>query len=243
MLVAAAAGWQWRHLREVASTQDVAIAAGQRGEPAPLVVTADRQTAGRGRGGRAWQAPSGNLNFSALLRPGPITLQAASWSLLAGVAVHSAVAVHMPDASGLMLKWPNDLLLGGAKLAGVLIDSALTPAGLIDWVVIGVGVNLTYAPTLPDRSTACLADAGIKLAPEALAVTLTAQLDRWIEAGPQAVRAAWLAQAHSIGTVLRVHQGDRMIEGEFVGLADDGSLLLSRAAGETAIVSGDVFLS
>ena len=242
MLVAAAAGWQWRHLREVASTQDLAIAAGQGGEAAPLVVTADRQTAGRGRGGRAWQAPEGNLNFSALLRPGPVPLQAATWSLLAGVAVHGAVAVHMPDASGLMLKWPNDLLLGGAKLAGVLIDTALTPSGLIDWVVIGVGVNIAHAPALPDRPTACLADAGIKLAPETLAATLTGRLDHWLEAGPQAVRTAWLTRAHPVGATLRVRQGDRMIEGEFAGLADDGSLLLISAAGATSIVSGDVFL-
>jgi BirA family biotin operon repressor/biotin-[acetyl-CoA-carboxylase] ligase len=236
-------GWQWRHLREVASTQDLAIAAGQGGEAAPLVITADRQTAGRGRGGRAWQAPEGNLNFSALLRPGPVPLQAAAWSLLAGVAVYNAVAVHMPDASGLMLKWPNDLLLGGAKLAGVLIDSALTPSGRIDWVVIGVGVNIAHAPALPDRPTACLEDAGIKLAPETLAATLISQLDHWMAAGPKAVRAAWLQHAHPLGTALHVHQGDRMAEGTFAGLAEDGSLLLAGAAGATAVVSGDVFLS
>jgi BirA family biotin operon repressor/biotin-[acetyl-CoA-carboxylase] ligase len=226
----------------VASTQDVAIAAGQGGEAAPLAITAAQQSAGRGRAGRVWQAPAGNLNFSALLRPGPVPLQAASWSLLAGVAVHDAVALHMPDASGLMLKWPNDLLLNGAKLAGVLIDSALTPSGLIDWVVIGVGANLAHAPALPDRRTACLADAGITLAPETLAQTLIAQLDHWLAAPPGATRQAWLSHAHPIGTQLRVHHGASTAAGAFAGLAEDGSLRLARPEGDITLISGEVFL-
>ena len=214
-----------------------------RGRRGPLVIIADRQTAGRGRAGRPWQAPDGNLNFSALVRPGAVTLQSCNWSLLAGIAVHDAVAAHIPDTAGLMLKWPNDLLLHGAKMAGVLIESALSQSGLVDWVVIGIGVNLAVAPSLPGRATSCLADAGVALAPHVLARTLAAELDHWLNEAPDSVRRAWLARAHQPGTKLRVHQGDQVIEGAFAGLADDGSLRLMRTGGVTLLVSGDVCLS
>jgi BirA family biotin operon repressor/biotin-[acetyl-CoA-carboxylase] ligase len=225
--------WTFKSFAELPSTQDTAIAAAQAGEHR-VAVLAERQTAGRGRGGRLWQAPAGNLNLSLALRPGPIPLRPAEWSLLAGVALFEAVAAT--DPGPLMLKWPNDLLMGGAKLAGVLIDSALTPAGLIDWVVIGIGVNLAEAPTLPDRPTICL---GRSVTPVDLAHAITRQLDHYFYAGPAAVRAAWLARAHAPGTMLRVHDGARMIEGIFEGLADDGSLMLS---GHAALRAGDVFL-
>jgi BirA family biotin operon repressor/biotin-[acetyl-CoA-carboxylase] ligase len=221
---------------ELASTQDWAIKAAQSGKP-ELAVMADRQTAGRGRSGRAWQAPEGNLSLSMLLRPGPVPLQAAAWSLLAGVAVFEAVVGQAVD--GLQLKWPNDLLRGGAKLAGVLIDSALTPAGMVDWVVIGVGVNIAEAPVLPDRVTTCLAAAGVQVQAETLARAIVAQIATWRAAGHAAVRAAWLERAHPVGTRLRVHDGHRVTEGVFSGLAPDGSLMLRDQA---AIPSGDVFL-
>ncbi len=235
--------WPIRRLAEAASTQDLAIAAAQSGEQGPLVFTADRQTAGRGRSGRAWEAPAGNLNFSAMLRPGETPLQAAHWSLMAGVAVFDAVAAHMPSASGLMLKWPNDLLLNGAKLAGVLIDSAVTPTGLVDWIVIGAGVNIATAPSLPNRAIACLADIGLSVLPETLARTLASQLAKWLEEPPAETRQAWLDRAHAPGTALRVHQTDRIIEGIFLGLAEDGSLRLATPEpGESIILSGEVNL-
>ena len=231
--------WTTRFYDELLSTQDAAIAAAQAGEPGQIAIIAGRQTAGRGRGGRPWQAPEGNLNLSLLLRPGAIPLHAAAWSLLAGVAVHDAVAKHLPNAERLTLKWPNDLMFGGAKLAGVLIDSALTPSGMIDWLVIGIGVNIAEAPALPDRATTCLARAGGTPAPTELARGIMDQIDHWREAGPAATRAAWLTRAHPVGTRLRVHDGARLVEGIFVGLAEDGSLMLRN---EPAITSGDVFL-
>jgi BirA family biotin operon repressor/biotin-[acetyl-CoA-carboxylase] ligase len=227
---------QLRCVNELPSTQDWLIAAAQNGAPESAIL-AERQTAGRGRGGRAWQAPAGNLNLSILLRPGPVPLQAAAWSLLAGVAVFDAVAGQ--GARDLQLKWPNDLMLGGAKLAGVLIDSALTTCGLIDWLVIGIGANISAAPDLPDRPTTCLADHGIATAPATLARGIISAIDHWRARGTAATRAAWLARAHPPGTVLRVHHGSEMIEGRFAGLADDGSLMLQNGP---AFASGDVFL-
>jgi BirA family biotin operon repressor/biotin-[acetyl-CoA-carboxylase] ligase len=181
-------------------------------------------------------APAGNLNFSAMLRPAPAPLLAAAWSLLAGVAVYEAVAGLLPVPGGLMLKWPNDLLLNGGKLAGVLIDSSLA-GGDVEWVVIGVGVNLATAPVVAGRVTASLAAAGVACAPEEMARRLMAEIDRWRAEPFGAVRAAWLERAHPVGTRLRVQQGDQVIEGAFMGLAEDGRLRLA-GAGDAA--SGDV---
>jgi BirA family biotin operon repressor/biotin-[acetyl-CoA-carboxylase] ligase len=193
--------------------------------------------AGRGRAARVWAAPAGNLNFSALLRPPGEALVAGAWSLLAGVAVFEAAASF--GAGGLMLKWPNDLMLGGGKVGGVLIDSALGADGLVDWVVIGVGVNLVAAPEVAGRATSCLADAGVRVAAEDFAARLMEALDRWRGAGFAAVRAAWLQRAHPVGTRLRVQRGDEVIEGAFQGLTEDGRLRLAGAA-DTA--SGEVFI-
>jgi BirA family biotin operon repressor/biotin-[acetyl-CoA-carboxylase] ligase len=232
--------WRLEQHDEVGSTQDLALAAARRGDPGKLAILAQFQTAGRGRKGREWVAPTGNLNFSALLRPEAETLAAGAWSLLAGVAVYETVACYHPTA-GLMLKWPNDVMLDGGKLGGVLIDSALRADGQVDWVVIGVGVNLAVAPAVPGRRTACLADyvdnGGTPVGAEAFATRLLQEIDRWRGVGFDAVREAWLARAHPVGTILRVHRGAEVIEGAFMGLMHDGRLRLENA-GETA--SGDV---
>jgi BirA family biotin operon repressor/biotin-[acetyl-CoA-carboxylase] ligase len=231
------ARWDFQAFDELSSTQDIAIAAARDGAPGPLAVVAKRQTAGRGRAGRAWTAPEGNLNFSAMLRPKPAPLIAAAWSLLAGVAVYEAIAARLPAPNRLMLKWPNDVLLNGAKLAGVLIDSSLALDGTVDWVVIGVGVNVASAPRVEGRATACLPQAGVSAAPEILAQALMAEIDRWHNAPFAALREAWLARAHPIGTRLRVQTGGQVIEGAFAGLSEDGKLKLE-GAGDAA--SGDV---
>jgi BirA family transcriptional regulator, biotin operon repressor / biotin---[acetyl-CoA-carboxylase] ligase len=229
--------WAFQFFDELPSTQDVAIAAARNGTSGPLAIVAKRQTAGRGRAGRTWTAPDGNLNFSAMLRPKPAPLLAAAWSLLAGVAVYETVGGLLPASDRLMLKWPNDLLLGGAKLAGVLIDSSVAQDGTVDWVVIGVGVNVASAPRVEGRATSCLADAGAAVSPEMLAHRLMAEIDLWRGVPFTEVRRAWLARGHPIGTRLRVQTGGQVIEGAFAGLTEDGKLKLE-GAGEAA--SGDV---
>jgi BirA family biotin operon repressor/biotin-[acetyl-CoA-carboxylase] ligase len=179
------------------------------------------------------------LNFSALLRPGGARPVPAHWSLMAGVAVHEAAAAFLPDAAALMLKWPNDLMLGGAKLAGVLIDSALRADGTLDWVILGVGVNVAEAPALPDRPTTCLAAHGAAVAPRDLAGRLMDALDRWGAQDLAAIRAAWLDRAHPPGTPLRVQQGGRVLEGIFEGLEADGALKLR---GHAPLRQGEVAL-
>lgn len=191
---------------------------------------AERQTAGRGSHGRRWESPAGNLYLSALLRPALPAAQAGRLGLMAAVAAAGALAPHAP---GLTLKWPNDILLGGAKLAGILTDSEAAPDGSLGWVIFGIGVNLAHAPDLPGRRTTCLgADAP---APSAFAAALLAQVAHWygrlLAEGFAPVRAAWLARAHPPGTSLRLARPDGVVEGRFAGLAEDGRLLLADAAG------------
>jgi BirA family biotin operon repressor/biotin-[acetyl-CoA-carboxylase] ligase len=145
----------------------------------------------------------------------------------------------LPKPAGLMLKWPNDVLLDGAKLAGVLIDSALTPDGLLDWVVIGIGVNIAEAPDLPDRATTCLAAHGAQTTPQALAAILLAALDRRLTADLAEIRESWLVRAHPRGTPLRAHHAGDVIQGVFEGLGPDGSLLLQ---GHPPLTACDVTL-
>uniref|UniRef100_UPI001F031436 biotin--[acetyl-CoA-carboxylase] ligase n=1 Tax=Falsiroseomonas oryziterrae TaxID=2911368 RepID=UPI001F031436 len=152
-------GWRLRVEPELPSTSDLLIRLAAAGEPEGLAVLARRQTAGRGQQGRSWRSPAGNLYVSVLLRPGRPAHEAPLFAILAAVALAEALEPFLPDPSALRLKWPNDLLLGGAKLAGVLCESAAAE-GRIEWIVLGCGANLAVAPQVEGRATACLAGEG-----------------------------------------------------------------------------------
>jgi BirA family biotin operon repressor/biotin-[acetyl-CoA-carboxylase] ligase len=219
------------------STQDAALEAARNGAPGRLAIIAAQQTAGRGRNANPWHAPAGNLNFSALLRPDH-PAPPGYWPLLAGLALHDAIAAALPNPNGLMLKWPNDLLLNGAKLAGILIDSAIGSHGIPDWVVIGIGVNIAAAPEIAGRRITCLADHGATVTPTGLAATLAKKLDHWMAADFPTIRAAWLACAHPTGTPLAINGAPA---GAFAGLSPEGALLL--AGHTTPIHVGDIQLA
>jgi BirA family biotin operon repressor/biotin-[acetyl-CoA-carboxylase] ligase len=242
--VSQAPGWRWRICEELPSTNDACIAAATAGEPERLAVLAHRQTQGRGRGGHVWQAPAGNLNLSVLLRPEGDAVEAGRWGLIAAVALAETVEAWLPDPAVLRLKWPNDLLLSGAKLSGILAESALQPDGRLDWLVIGFGVNLAAAPALPDRAAACLADAaGTAPAAEAFAAALLERLDAWrrvrLLEGFAPVRAAWLRRAAPAGTAMSLQTGGEAVGGIFAGLSDEGHLLLESGGRVRAFASGE----
>ncbi len=204
------------------------------------------QTAGRGRLGRVWQSPPGNLNLSILLRPPEGLEQSSAIALLIAVQLHAAVAHTLGGSAGLMLKWPNDLLLHEGKVAGILIESRVAPA---PFLVVGIGVNLLSAPLLPERRTAALARLGRWTSePVPFAVRLLAGLETALGAMAQGgfapVRRAWLAAAHPIGSTLHVclPDGDTM-EGRFAGLAADGALLLEQGTCIETVRAGDVLLA
>jgi BirA family biotin operon repressor/biotin-[acetyl-CoA-carboxylase] ligase len=198
-----------------------------------------RQDAGRGRQGRDWVFAQGNFFGSTLveLRRGDPPAQ--SLSLAAGVALIRAVEAAAP-ATGLMLKWPNDLMIGAAKLAGVLLERSG------DRLVAGFGVNLSQAPAIEGRATAALASVAL-VSPESFAPLLAASFSRalamWRE-NYQRLATAWLESAHPVGTALTIHAGPgQTIGGTFQGLEADGALRLELEPGVTEIVrAGDVEL-
>jgi BirA family biotin operon repressor/biotin-[acetyl-CoA-carboxylase] ligase len=228
------------------STSELCRSRAEAGEPAGLAVMACRQERGRGSHGRAWSSPPGNLYLSVLLRPdGPLS-DGGQWSLLAAVVLAETAETWLPERAELRLKWPNDLLLGGRKLAGILLDSAALASDRFASLVIGWGLNLAARPDLPDREAACLADVVKPPLPEAAAHTLldrcAAWHDRVARDGFAPVRDAWLARSVPLGASLLVRQGAHDIAGAFAGLGADGSLLLDRNGTRHAFAAGEVRL-
>ena len=222
---------------ELASTNDEARRLAERGAPDGTVVHAVRQTAGRGRQGRNWQSPAGNLYASFLLRPGIATERASELGFVAAVAVADLAASVLPDGA-VAVKWPNDVLAGGAKLAGILTECA---GGA---VVIGIGLNVRHAPEgLPYPAT-CLAAQGCALDADAvlrrLADGMAVALEAWSTLGFAAILESWAARGPAIGAALRVRSGSGQVAGRFAGLDSDGALLLATDQGVRRIVAGDV---
>jgi BirA family biotin operon repressor/biotin-[acetyl-CoA-carboxylase] ligase len=212
------------------------VARAKAGEPAGLAIQALRQTAGRGSRGRSWTAPVGNLNFSVLLRPETPAASAGLFSLLAGVATAQAIKNLRPTLTP-TLKWPNDILLDGAKLAGVLIDAA-TSGPHVDWLVIGIGINLAVAPEIPGRTTTSLAAHAIT--PHEAADALLASLSRWHDASAETILETWVRHGPPVGTPLTVTTPP--CTGRFAGLSPIGELLLDTDAGTKIISTGEVML-
>ncbi|MEJ2408112.1 MAG: biotin--[acetyl-CoA-carboxylase] ligase [Novosphingobium sp.] len=206
-------------------------------------LVANRQSAGRGRLGRVWNDGAGNFMGSTVVRPGPGDPAASTLALMTGLAVHEALGAFVPGRSTLWLKWPNDLLLDGAKIAGILLEVA---AGT---VIVGIGVNLVFAPDIPGRAVAALADYGP--APdrdafaEALAAAFDRELHRWRSVGLAPLLRRWQSAAHPVGTSLTVvPPGEDAFAGSFAGLSQDGNLLLDLADGtRRTIHAGDVLLA
>jgi BirA family transcriptional regulator, biotin operon repressor / biotin---[acetyl-CoA-carboxylase] ligase len=231
--------WRLVVFAQLDSTSDLCTVRAKTGEAEGLAVLALQQTAGRGSRGRSWQAPEGNLNLSVLLRPARPAAQAGLFSLLTGIAVAEALEQFFTPPT--MLKWPNDVLLGGAKLAGILLDAS--PSGQkLDWLVIGIGINLRHAPEIPGRATTSLAAHGVIISPQDAADAVLSSLSRWHEAEPETIRTAWLNRAHPIGTHLEIRSLHSTQTGTFAGLSPIGELLLHTKNRIEPISTGDVML-
>ena len=198
-----------------------------------------RQDGGKGRHGRPWESIDGNFSGSTMVQLRASDPPAPSLTLVAGLALIEAVEIEAPG-SPLLLKWPNDLMLGGAKLAGILLERSG------DRVVAGFGVNLAGAPELPNRKTASLK--GIRdIPPQAFAPVLAAKfaqlLTAWRSSEPAQFAQAWMARAHPVGTPLEVHSGpSERVSGTFDGIEPDGAMRLRRDGMIDVIRAGDVFL-
>ncbi|MBA2935786.1 biotin--[acetyl-CoA-carboxylase] ligase [Sphingomonas sp. CGMCC 1.13654] len=229
-----------RTIRDTLSTNDEVLALAQAGAPEGVWVRAEQQRGGRGRQGRTWVSPPGNLYASVLVRLQPHDPPAPSLALVAAVAVAEAVEAFGATAQ---IKWPNDLLVDGAKLSGILLERADGA------VVVGIGVNLAHHPEDIDRPATSLA-AALGHAPDpdafitALAESFARWLYRWRAEGLAPIRARWLEKAHPIGTALTARLPDgSSLEGLFDGLDAMGALRLRLADGQVHVIhAADVFL-
>lgn len=231
-----------RTIAETGSTNADLLAAVARGDAREGDwLRAERQTAGRGRQGRDWSSPDGNLFASTPIRLRPSDPPAATLALVAAVALHEALD-RVAGTVPVQLKWPNDLLVAGAKLSGILLERSG------DWVVAGFGVNVAHAPAVGHRATTSLHAAGAEVSAEmvfdALRGTVATWVARWRSEGFAAVRHQWLQQAHPPGTALSARLPDgSLLEGSFAGLDAAGGLRLSLASGEERVIhAADVFL-
>lgn len=230
---------------ETGSTNDDAIQAARQGEPEGTLIWARRQTKGRGRRGRSWVSPEGNLHLSIVLRPGLASNRAGEIAFVAALAAADACATLAPNAD-IRCKWPNDVLADSRKVGGLLIESSIV-ADRIDWLVVGIGLNLVAHPDdVEFPATHLTLHAGRSIAVEeglhALATAFAERYRLWREDGFAPMRAAWLVRAAGLGAPIRVRLESQELQGVFTGLDEDGALILSQADGkQRRITAGDVF--
>ncbi len=233
---------------EVGSTNDVAKELAEQGAAHGEVVVAEAQTSGRGRRGRSWSSPRGrNVYLSAILRPDLPPARAPELTLLASVALCQATRHAGVPAR---IKWPNDLVAGARKMAGVLTEMA-AEMDQVQWVVLGLGVNVTarpddFPPEVRELATSLAIERGQPVPRALFAAALLTALEEWLDRhaaeGFAPVREAWREMSDTLGRDVRVRTGD----GEVVGLAEDvddaGALLVRTDCGVTRVLAGDVEL-
>ena len=239
VLLILATGHPVRHFDRIDSTNLEARRLSHEGERGPLWILADEQTLGRGRLGRSWVSEPGNLYATFLFAIAEGPQAAAQVSFVAALAVHDTVTALKPALSP-RIKWPNDVLIGGAKFCGVLPEVVGDSPTRI---AIGCGVNIARAPEgTPYPVTALGADLAVPTVLAELDASLTRRLAQWDEGrGFSAIRADWATRSLGLGGGVTASAGTRKLTGTFTGLAADGALLLADADGTiTPIHSGEV---
>ena len=229
--------WRVRSFDLLDSTNDVAKEAAALGEAEGLVIVAARQKAGRGRRGRVWDSPEGNLYVSILLRPAADMRVWGQYGFLTALAIRDSIGHFLPSGF-VTLKWPNDVLLNGKKMSGLLMEKEE------DALILGIGVNLAQHPTQTLYPCTSLKQEGASITPTDYLQVLLARCADWFERlekeGWEALRHAWLTHAQK-GS-LTVQQGMESLSGTFSGLDEVGNLRLALPDGTLrTIVTGDVF--
>jgi BirA family biotin operon repressor/biotin-[acetyl-CoA-carboxylase] ligase len=229
-----------RHYERLGSTNDEARRLAAAGAAHGTVVHADEQSAGRGRLARRWYSPPGNLYVSIVLRPDVPQARRVELGFVAALAVADAVDALLPSRTRASLKWPNDVLVRDAKIAGILLENDS------DAVILGIGVNVLHAPEGLSYQVSTIVGSGglatVDGTRERLLKALGDWLTIWQQDGFAPVRTAWLARAHPPGTQLGVALSDRFVTGGFAGIDTDGALLLDTPQGRGRVVAGDVQL-
>lgn len=240
--------WRIRTFEEVSSTQDILK---QHIDNSPddenhegLVIHAARQAKGRGRHGRVWDSPQGNLYFSFCLNPHIPAARVGELALICSLAVAQAIKEIGQGHVSPVLKWPNDVLIGGRKCCGILIDADGAAYGIVNRVIIGIGINIAAAPL---ATSSCLAEFGVDADVTALRDVFLRWMGeyymRWQMEGFEPLRREWMEGSFAVGTPMTVKPASGAVSGRFQGIDMDGALLLQQEDGRTIkITSGDVHI-
>ena len=239
-------GWTLAAFDSIGSTNDEAAQRAAAGASEGLVVWALRQVSGRGRRGRTWVSPAGNLYCSTVLRPACPADRAAQIGFVAALAVADTIAGRLPH-NDISLKWPNDVLVDGAKICGILPESSVAADGRIEHVVLGIGLNVASGPdpAAIGYAATSLAAHGGAAEPALLLSELLGHLqgryDLWCRQGFGPVREAWLERGTARGAEIRVRAGTLDFCGRFVDLDSDGALLIETGGKQRRVAAGEVF--
>jgi len=237
-------GYGLKEFAELDSTNEEARRLASGGETGPVWILAERQTAGRGRRGRAWIAPPGNLSATLLLSPGKPAAEIAQLSFVAALATADMIASCGADAK---VKWPNDVLVDGQKIAGILLESASQGGADPAWLAIGIGVNLKAYPPDTEFPATSLLNLGLPAPkPQDALSRLAASFAKWYEVwkadGFAPIRDAWLARAAGLGSRIRARLSHGETIGVFEGIDANGALLLREGQDRLrTIAAGEVF--
>jgi len=241
-------GYALKSFDVIDSTNEEARRLAAAGEAGPIWISAGSQTAGRGRRGRSWQSPSGNLAATLMLRPGRPASACAQLSFVTAIAARDALITLAPTLE-VRVKWPNDVLAGGRKIAGILLESASQGDALPAWLAIGVGMNLAEHPEDTEFAATSLAALGVSAPkPDDALLHLAANFAKWYEVwrgdGFAAIRDAWLVRAAGLGGRIRARLAHEETSGVFEGIDENGALLLRTGGGSVrAIPAAEVFFA
>jgi BirA family biotin operon repressor/biotin-[acetyl-CoA-carboxylase] ligase len=239
------AGYGLVEFDEIDSTNEEARRLAAKGERGPVWITAGCQTAGRGRRGRKWESPAGNLAATLLLNPGKPASECAQLSFVSALAASDTIAGFTPDVE-IKVKWPNDVLANGRKISGILLESASQGADP-QFLIVGIGMNLKSHP--PDTEFPATSLTGMGLSaplPRHALLELAGPFAKWYDVwradGFSPIRDAWLARAAGLGTRIRARLTNEETVGIFEGIDETGALLLREMQDRVrAIAAGEVF--
>jgi BirA family transcriptional regulator, biotin operon repressor / biotin---[acetyl-CoA-carboxylase] ligase len=234
-------------LDSVDSTNEEAKRRARAGAEDGTLVWARAQTHGRGRGGRSWASPPGNLYLSLVLQPDCAPADAAQLSFVAALGAGAALGEVVPPMVEVTYKWPNDILLNRRKAGGILLETESVTRDRLDWLVLGVGINVATHPSEAVHPATSLRNEGaddvtVEMLLEAFARHFLSWVNRWLDDGFEPVRLAWREQARGIGAPVQVRLPNAELAGTFEDIDADGALLLRRADQSLQrVTAGDVF--
>lgn len=243
-------GYDLVALEQIGSTNDEARRLALAGAEDGTLVWAREQVTGRGRRGRNWTSPPGNLYTSLILRPDCTPGEAVQLGMVAAVAIGDALGTLLPPMSEVRFKWPNDILVHDRKIAGILLESSAMASGKLEWLVLGIGVNIENFPADTTFPATCLKEwlgeddgpISVEGTLEAVCRSFLLWINIWQDEGFPPVRAAWLGRAWRMGEEIEVRLEDGILRGTFCDIDEAGALLLELPGGEKRrITAADVF--